>query len=300
MNKMRLVPFVVAAAFLGGCAAVPPAAQISDNMYVMAAPLQKGESVEKTAKDLVVKGEQVCKNKQLAFRTTNSYRGADQMSITFACLDPKYAEATKPLTQNEIRNLQARAQKGELAAQTELFERLADGRGLQKNPQLSVAYLVQAIQNKASKPEQKAAYIAILGQFYQEGFGVKADAKQAVAFYQQAAKAGNPLGLYRLAVATYAGQGGLKANPKKAYQLATQAAQKGNANAIGLMGVFNEQGLGGVKKDVNKAIQLFQAGCKQGDALSCQKIKAYVEAVNKARAQNQAKAQAQAQGRAAK
>ena len=83
-----------------------------------------------------------------------------------------------------------------------------------------------------------------IGDAYYNGWGVKKDEKQALAWYQKAGDQGYPPALAALGVMYHNGEGGLKPDDAKAAAYLKQAAELGFAPAQPLLAALHQGAAG--------------------------------------------------------
>jgi TPR repeat protein len=103
---------------------------------------------------------------------------------------------------------------------------------------------------------------SLLGFMYEKGYGVKADASEALSLYEQAAKQQDSLGLIRLGFAHLEGRLGVPVDFKQAEHHLTIASKSGSAQAwLGL-------GLLAKPTDVKKASKFLAVAAQKGSILA--------------------------------
>jgi TPR repeat protein len=93
--------------------------------------------------------------------------------------------------------------------------------------------------------------------------GIEPNQAKALGWYEQAARLKHPGALYALAVAYDSGEG-VVADPSKALAFYRDAALAGNVDAQSAMGSYFYEGSGGVAKDDVAARQWFDSAARQG------------------------------------
>ncbi|MCE9605305.1 MAG: sel1 repeat family protein [Planctomycetia bacterium] len=96
------------------------------------------------------------------------------------------------LSADELQDLQAKAEKGDAAAQYELAGRYAGGKGIEKDEQAALKWYL-----KAAERDYVPAYIS-LGSIYSHGFGVKQDWAESIRWFRKGALAGNRIAQHNL------------------------------------------------------------------------------------------------------
>ena len=121
----------------------------------------------------------------------------------------------------------------------------------------------QQLSNLVQKPNQNDAQSQyFLGTFYDKGFIIDKDSKQAVYWYEKSAGQGNKEAQYALGAIYHQGEG-VPQNFKNALQYYQKAADQGHASAQYLLGLMYCQGQG-VDKNLKKAIEWYQKAASQG------------------------------------
>ena len=98
-----------------------------------------------------------------------------------------------------------------------------------------------------------------LGDFYENGKGVKKDPIQAMLWYQKAAEQGNAEAQYKLGMCYIKVE-----DAHNAFKWFQKAALQNNTKALTMLGMHYSKGLG-VEKDYIKAVECFQKAAEQGD-----------------------------------
>ena len=119
--------------------------------------------------------------------------------------------------------------------------------------------------------KKKAWALAMMGQKYQNGIGVKQSYEMARRLYEQAAQQGDAHAMYNLGVMHKLGQG-VEQSDEKAKEYYEQAAHLGHAKAqfnLGFMYVTGQ----GVAKDKTKAKTWWTASAAQGYESAIENLK---------------------------
>ncbi len=152
---------------------------------------------------------------------------------------------------------------GNAAAQYEVGLRLADGRGVTRDPKTAAGWFEKA----ARQGLAPAAYR--LGSLYEKGIGVARDPAQAVDWYQKAAEAGNVRAMHNLAVMSAEGAGG-KSDYVKAAQWFTKASQMGVRDSQFNLAILYARGLG-IEQSLAESYKWFAIAAAQGDTDAAKK-----------------------------
>ncbi|AWY98521.1 MAG: tetratricopeptide repeat protein [Blautia sp.] len=112
-------------------------------------------------------------------------------------------------------------------------------------------------------------FIYGVGYYYENGIRTAVDYKEAVHWYEKAAKKEHVEAAMHLAL-LYAQGKGVEKDDKKAFFYMNQAAKSGNMNAQYNMGRCYEEGIG-TKPDISKAFDWYKKAAAQGDfrAMCC-------------------------------
>jgi localization factor PodJL len=153
--------------------------------------------------------------------------------------------------------LRTAAAKGDPAAQYEIAQRFADGRGLPQNLNAAAEWFERAAKQGLAPAQFR------LGGLYEKGLGVKKDLEAARRFYALAGEAGNAKALHNLAVLYAEGMDG-----KPDYQAAAhwfrKAATFGMADSQYNLGVLYARGIG-VEQNLAEAYRWFGLAARSGD-----------------------------------
>ncbi|MEO1610408.1 MAG: caspase family protein [Pseudomonadota bacterium] len=171
------------------------------------------------------------------------------------CLSTCKSEATIEPTIG----LQARAERGEAAAQAQLGSMYEKGLGGFKKDQREAVRLYKLAAEQGNAQAQ-----ANLGLMYDDGLGgLQEDDREAVRLYKLAAEQGDAQGQRFLAYMYRKGLGGLKTDEHKAVRLYKLAAEQGNAGAQRNLGYMYDEGLGGLKEDDREAVRLYKLAAER-------------------------------------
>ncbi|MGA8152733.1 MAG: tetratricopeptide repeat protein [Terriglobales bacterium] len=123
--------------------------------------------------------------------------------VTFAqqSLTHQESSSTKPLSQEEIAQLHAKAEAGDPRAQLDLGRAYDDGNGLPQNDQQAAKWY------RSAAEQGNAAAQNNLGIMFRSGRGVDKDKVEALKWYKKAARQKNPSGMFNLGAAYYNGDG---------------------------------------------------------------------------------------------
>jgi localization factor PodJL len=159
--------------------------------------------------------------------------------------------------------LRAAATKGDAAAEYEIAQRYAEGRGVPQN-------LTEAADwyDRAAKQGLAPAQFR-LGGFYEKGFGVKKDLDAARRLYSAAAEAGNAKAMHNLAVLYAEGIDG-KPDYQNAAKWFRKAADYGLTDSQYNLGILHGRGIG-MPTDLAEAYKWFALAARDGDRESAAK-----------------------------
>ncbi|HEY6254291.1 MAG TPA: hypothetical protein VIY51_00705, partial [Xanthobacteraceae bacterium] len=159
--------------------------------------------------------------------------------------------------------LRAAAAKGDAAAEFEIAQRFAEGRGVQEN-------LAEAAEwyDRAAKQGLPIAQFR-LGGFYEKGFGVKKDLEAARRLYTAAAEAGNAKAMHNLAVLYAEGIDG-KPDYQNAAKWFRKAADYGLTDSQYNLGILFGRGIG-MQPNLPEAYKWFTLAARDGDKESATK-----------------------------
>jgi localization factor PodJL len=159
--------------------------------------------------------------------------------------------------------LRAAAAKGDPAAEYEIAQRYAEGRGVSQN-------LTEAADwyDRAAKQGLPPAQFR-LGGFYEKGFGVTKDLDAARRLYTAAAEAGNAKAMHNLAVLYAEGIDG-KPDYQNAAKWFRKAADYGLADSQYNLGILYGRGIG-MQPDLAEAYKWFALAARDGDKESAAK-----------------------------
>ncbi len=143
-----------------------------------------------------------------------------------------------------VKELTARAEKGQAQAQYELGRRCAAGQGVPKDEAAALRWF-----QKAAAQDHAGALVQ-LGSFYAHGFGVKQDWAESIRWYRRAALQGDPTALHNLGL-DYAHGHGVERDARKAAHWFRLAAEQGHARAQYNLGELTEEGRGVAKSDAD-------------------------------------------------
>jgi localization factor PodJL len=159
--------------------------------------------------------------------------------------------------------LRAAAAKGDVAAQYEVAQRYAEGRGVSQN-------LTEAAEwfERAAKQGLVPAQFR-LGGFYEKGLGVRKDLEAARRLYLAAGEAGNAKALHNLAVLYAEGIDG-KPDYQTAARWFRKAADYGVTDSQYNLAVLYGRGIG-VDQNLTEAYRWFALAARDGDAEALKK-----------------------------
>jgi localization factor PodJL len=153
--------------------------------------------------------------------------------------------------------LRAAAERGDAAAVYELAARLAEGRGMTRDPQLA-AQLFEAQAEAGFVPAEYR-----LASHYEKGFGVDRDLGKAQSWYLKAAEKGNAKAMHNLAVLYAEGVGG-KPDYTAAAEWFRKAAEFGVHDSQFNLAILAARGLG-MQVDLVQAYTWFTILANSGD-----------------------------------
>jgi localization factor PodJL len=153
--------------------------------------------------------------------------------------------------------LRAAAERGDAAAVYELAARLADGRGMTRDPQLA-AQLFEAQAEAGFVPAEYR-----IASHYEKGFGVDRDLGKAQSWYLKAAEGGNAKAMHNLAVLFAEGVSG-KPDYAAAAQWFRKAAEFGVHDSQFNLAILAARGLG-MPVDLVQAYTWFTILANSGD-----------------------------------
>ena len=155
----------------------------------------------------------------------------------------------------------------------EMYER---GQGVAKNEQAAVRYYLRASKLSGGKERGPLTLAAArLGHVesqiktaynYRYGYGgMSKNEREALRWYQQASKSGNPKALHELGSLYLYGSREVK-DPKRGLKLVRQAVKKGHAEAHVTLGSSYEGGFYGVKRNPREAEKLYRRAAESGNS----------------------------------
>jgi localization factor PodJL len=159
--------------------------------------------------------------------------------------------------------LRSAAAKGDPAAEYEIAQRYAEGRGVPQNLAEAADWFDRAAA-QGSVPAQFR-----LGSFYEKGFGVKKDLDAARRLYSAAAEAGNAKAMHNLAVLYAEGVDG-KPDYLNAAKWFRKAADYGLSDSQYNLGILYGRGIG-MEPNLPEAYKWFTLAARDGDKESAAK-----------------------------
>jgi localization factor PodJL len=160
-------------------------------------------------------------------------------------------------------SLRAAAAKGDPAAQYEIAQRYAEGRGVPQNLTEAAAWFDHAAKQGLAPAQFR------LGGFYEKGFGVKKDLDAARNLYLAAADAGNAKAMHNLAVLYAEGIDGKPDYPNAAKWF-RKAADYGLTDSQYNLGILYGRGIG-MEPNLPEAYKWFTLAARDGDRESVAK-----------------------------
>jgi localization factor PodJL len=159
--------------------------------------------------------------------------------------------------------LRAAAAKGDPAAEYEIAQRYAEGRGVPQNLAEAADWFEHAAKQGLAPAQFR------LGGFYEKGFGVKKDLDAARRLYLAAAEAGNAKAMHNLAVLYAEGIDG-KPDYQNAAKWFRKAADYGLTDSQYNLGVLYGRGIG-MGPNLAEAYKWFTLAARDGDRESATK-----------------------------
>jgi localization factor PodJL len=160
-------------------------------------------------------------------------------------------------------SLRTAAAKGDPAAEYEIAQRYAEGRGLPQNLAEAADWFDRAAKQGLAPAQFR------LGGFYEKGFGVKKDLDAARRLYSAAADAGNAKAMHNLAVLYAEGIDG-KPDYQNAAKWFRKAADYGLADSQYNLGILYGRGIG-MEPNLAEAYKWFTLAARDGDKESIAK-----------------------------
>jgi localization factor PodJL len=159
--------------------------------------------------------------------------------------------------------LRAAAAKGDPAAEYEIAQRYAEGRGVPQNLAEAADWFDRAAKQGLAPAQFR------LGGFYEKGLGVKKDLDAALSFYSAAAEAGNAKAMHNLAVLYAEGIDG-KPDYQNAAKWFRKAADCGLTDSQYNLGILYGRGIG-MEPNLAAAYKWFALAARDGDKESAAK-----------------------------
>ncbi|MGA2041879.1 MAG: hypothetical protein ABSG83_00750 [Roseiarcus sp.] len=237
-----------------------PNMQKSDNPTVAAPKLAAAESAaDPAARPAPAKTEV----RALDITPTGSVTAPTASGPTTRFLSPAPADMVAAIPAAAPRGLRDAAAAGDPAAQFELASRLAEGRGLPRDPRAAFSWFERAAGQGLAPAEYR------LGSLYDKGIGVTRDPVAARTWYGKAADAGNARAMHNLAVLIAEG-GGAKPDYSQAAGWFHKAAQLGVKDSQFNLAILYARGMG-MAQDLGQAWVWFSLAAQQGDADAAKK-----------------------------
>jgi TPR repeat protein len=158
--------------------------------------------------------------------------------------------------EQEIRQLRASAEEGDIQNQAHLGDRYRQGTGVKKDEKEAARWYRKAALNG------HANAMTCLGVMYADGLGVKKDEKEAVKWYRKAADKGSTLAMKNLGLMYERGRGVAK-DLNTAVEWYRKAAEQKLAEAQYYLGQMYEGGRG-VPRDPKEAREWYEKAAAQG------------------------------------
>jgi len=159
--------------------------------------------------------------------------------------------------------LRTAAAKGDPAAEYEIAQRYAEGRGVPQNLATAADWFERAARQGLAPAQFR------LGGFYEKGFGVKKDLDAARRLYSAAADAGNAKAMHNLAVLYAEGIDG-KPDYQNAARWFRKAADYGLTDSQYNLGILYGRGIG-MEPNLPEAYKWFTLAARDGDKESAAK-----------------------------
>ncbi len=159
--------------------------------------------------------------------------------------------------------LRAAAAKGNPAAEYEIAQRYAEGRGVPQNLAEAADWFDRAAKQGLAPAQFR------LGGFYEKGLGVKKDLDAALSLYSAAAEAGNAKAMHNLAVLYAEGIDG-KPDYQNAAKWFRKAADCGLTDSQYNLGILYGRGIG-MEPNLAAAYKWFALAARDGDKESAAK-----------------------------
>ena len=159
--------------------------------------------------------------------------------------------------------LRTAAAKGDPAAEYEIAQRYAEGRGVPQNLTEAADWFDRAAKQGLAPAQFR------LGGFYEKGFGVKKDLNAARRLYSAAADAGNAKAMHNLAVLYAEGIDG-KPDYQNAAKWFRKAADYGLTDSQYNLGILYARGIG-MEPNLAEAYKWFALAARDGDKESATK-----------------------------
>jgi hypothetical protein len=152
--------------------------------------------------------------------------------------------------------LEPLADEGNVGAQYYIGQMYITGRGVERNEELGVEYMLDAAEGGDGRAQVN------LGLFYESGRGVEQDLETAAEWYTEAAEAGLPFAQTKLGV-LYQRGAGVRQDYAKAMDLYEAAAAQDDVYALRNLGYLYENGLG-VEQDLATAEAWYRRAIELG------------------------------------
>ena len=157
----------------------------------------------------------------------------------------------------ELEAIKQAAKRGEANAQYEYAARLAEGRGVARDPKTAAVWFEKAAAQGLALAQYR------LGSLYEKGVGVDRDYGKAKSWYQQAAENGNARAMHNLAVLFAEGEDG-KPDYGAASDWFRRAAEFGVRDSQYNLAILYARGLG-VGQSLVQSYMWFAVAANQGD-----------------------------------
>jgi localization factor PodJL len=215
------------------------------------APAKKAGAIEAAPKDSVAKAAPAVDD---ALASVPTGKGIDPNMFA----QWPNGQAPEPTDNADLaKRITAMAETGDVAAQYDLGVRLAEGRGMERDPKSALKWLEKAA-NKGLAPAQFR-----IGSMYREGKGITADNAKALDWFKRSAQRGNARAMHNLAVVLAEGVNGAP-DYAGAGEWFRKAAEFGIKDSQFNVAILYARGLG-LPQDLGEAYKWFDAAALQGD-----------------------------------
>ncbi len=193
-------------------------------------------------------------------QTAPAAKPAERAANAAAPVDPTPTGAigAAPLTSGDaLAAIKSLATQGDASAQYEMGARLAEGRGVIRDPKAAAQWFEKAAEQRLAPAQYR------IGSMYEKGIGVDRDYARARKWYQLSAAAGNARAMHNLAVLLAEGGEG-KPDYAAAAEWFRKAAEYGVRDSQFNLAILYARGLG-VAQSMPQSYAWFAAAADQGD-----------------------------------